>query len=204
MLTADGLSFGYAGSDLFSDVTLRVGLGGSLAILGPSGSGKSTLLSILGGQLEPRGGHVQMFGRPVNAREAQLAVAWIAQSLNMLGRRSVIENAKLLGLIDGDDPVQLQQRCQSLLEELGLGELTDRQARDLSGGEKQRTTVARALSSRRPIVLADEPTNQLDRDSAERAISLLVRNAAEAERVLIVVTHDREVARRCDQVLSLR
>ncbi len=203
MLGASELSFGYAEGNLFSDVSFVVERGASLAVLGPSGIGKSSLLSIVGGQLEARTGHVMLDGLELSGRSAQAQVAWIIQSLNVLRHRTALENTALLALIDGEDPRSVRSKSCEVLDQLGLNHAANRKTSDLSGGEIQRITVARALVSERPIILADEPTNQLDADHAGGLAELLLNNARQYGRILIVVTHDEAVAVRCDNVLRL-
>jgi ABC-type antimicrobial peptide transport system, ATPase component len=158
----------------------------ALVIEGPSGSGKSTLLAILGGVLPPTSGEVFM------ESEEAYPFAWILQTLNALGARSVLSNAALLARLDGASTSEALARANEQLVRVGIGDLANNRARELSGGELQRLAVARALASSRSIVLADEPTNQLDRGNARHVMRALVDEAAVRGRCVIIVTHDRD------------
>jgi ABC-type lipoprotein export system ATPase subunit len=185
MLKVNGVGYTLPdGRVLFSDVELGLVPGDAIAIEGPSGTGKSTLLAVLGGLLEPRDGRV------LNESTREAPFAWVLQSLNGLTARSVLANACLLGVLDGESLGEVRKRAMSLLTELGLDRHCDKRAKQLSGGELQRLAVARALASTRPVILADEPTNQLDRDNARRVMRLLFESAAVDQRIVIVVTHD--------------
>lgn len=183
-ICADGVTYQYQDSRvLFSNLNIRVAPGGPVAITGPSGTGKSTLLALLGGALSPTAGEVRS---DYDASEA----AWIIQSLPNLGARTVIDNAALYSILDGEPSAPGRTRAALSLEHVGLLPYRARRARTLSGGELQRLAVARAVSSRRPLILADEPTNQLDRANAAVVMKLLFDTASRESRLLVVVTHD--------------
>lgn len=170
--------------ELFHSVSFEVTAGEAVAIEGPSGVGKSTLLALLGGLLAPTHGSV------IVSTETAIPFAWVLQSLNTLAARSVLANACVGHLLD-DEPKELtRSRALEALELLALKPLAEKRARSLSGGELQRLTVARALVSSRPIILADEPSNQLDRRNAQLVMQALVR-AADSGRAVVIVTHDR-------------
>jgi ABC-type lipoprotein export system ATPase subunit len=205
LLTLDGVEFGYRGvAPLFCNVSVEVLGGTSLAILGPSGSGKSTLLGLIGGALAPTSGTTRLDGAARTAEYAALNTAWIPQSLNLLRRRSVLDNATAIAKVDEPPSLwpAISERAKGVLEKLSMGNLTDAPARQLSGGEAQRTCVARALVSSRRLILADEPTGQLDQHMTDIVAAMLTSDVPPA-RVVIVVTHDRSVAQRCDQILEL-
>lgn len=171
--------------ELFANVDLQLLTGDSVAITGPSGIGKSTLLGVIGGLLVPTEGRVV-------SGAGRRACAWVLQSMNALGARSVLANAALLLSLDGQDHTEGRGRVVPMLEEIGLGGHMYKRARTLSGGELQRLAVVRALASTRSLILADEPTTQLDRASAAIVMAMLFRTVTEEGRTLVVVTHDVE------------
>lgn len=179
---------------------MSVTLGDRVAILGPSGSGKTTLVALLGGLIAPDEGSVTVESQH-GALQPARCVAWVLQTLNVLPDRTTLENAQLGAYADTADPKQARQRALAGLEAVGLGSLVDRPVRTLSGGECQRVVIARALASRRPFILADEPTGQLDHATTARVLDVLVGDLR--ERGIVIVTHDREVAARCDRVISI-
>jgi putative ABC transport system ATP-binding protein/lipoprotein-releasing system ATP-binding protein len=187
MLTATGVGYVLPdGRSLFDGVSLSLRPGEALAVEGPSGTGKSTLLGILGGVLTPTAGQVE------HRTGRRPPFAWVLQTLNSLAARTVHDNAALLSLLDGEPRTDAYERAARVLADLGLGERLRSRARNLSGGELQRVAVARAISSVRPIVLADEPTNQLDRDLARHVMAALIRSAKKDNRIVVIVTHDHD------------
>ena len=216
MLTATGLAVELPnGRQLFRDLDLRVGLGQAVAIEGPSGVGKSTLLGVLGGLLTPTSGHVVYDPTPsgpgrgdTNAdvhdpdpappdgagyvrSVVRSPFAWVLQTLNSLGARTVTANACLDNVLDGVDRAVEQRRARAALAAVGLASFAGARARSLSGGELQRLAVARAMASVRPVVLADEPTSQLDRTNAVSVMRCLTGLAGQG-RCVIIVTHDHD------------
>lgn len=186
MLTASELGYTLPGGRrLFDAVNLVLGAGEAVAIQGPSGTGKSTLLALLGRLLVPTTGSVRV---EVNHRAPY---AWALQTLNSLGSRTALDNARLYSFLDGEPTKAASVQAAEMLERVGLAELSSARARQLSGGELQRLSVARALASTRPILLADEPTNQLDPDNARRVMEALFSSTSQ-RRCVVVVTHDRE------------
>lgn len=184
MLTASSLGYQLpTGRTLFDHVDLRLDPGDAIAISGPSGTGKSTLLWLLGNLLTPTSGRVD-----IRADHPQ-PYAWVLQGLNVLSARSLLDNAALCNVIDGIPPRAARRRAMDAVDALGLTSLSRTRLRNVSGGELQRATVARALASTRPIILADEPTNQLDRGNARRVMELL-SNERHQNRIVVIVTHD--------------
>ena len=198
MLTARGLSFRLPTGDrvLFRDVSFKVEAGEAVAIEGPSGIGKTTLLALLAGLVRPTSGTVTLESVSIPP------FAWVLQTLNSLPARSVLANACLYGLVDDLPQSVVRRRATDLLVELGMGDLLTVPARQLSGGEQQRMAVARALASNRPIVLADEPTNQLDRANAKQVMQTLFA-ARYDQRSVLVVTHDHDALPPGTRVLRL-
>ncbi|WP_299932398.1 ATP-binding cassette domain-containing protein [uncultured Nocardioides sp.] len=203
-LTAAQLTFGYGERSLFRDLSLRVDRTDSVAIVGPSGSGKTTLLGLLGGLIRPQFGVVTI-DEP-GFTHVQAGVSWVLQTMNVLPHRSVVDNVALGALSEGLDYVSARERAHEAIERLGIRHRAYRPIRELSGGEVQRTVIARALVSGRPFILADEPTGQLDRDNTELVVQALLRTRSDEQgerRGLVIVTHDPAVAERCATQLTV-
>jgi lipoprotein-releasing system ATP-binding protein len=187
---------------ILRDISLTLGAGESAAIMGPSGSGKSTLLNILGTLEPPSSGRVAFDGcDPFTLSERELArfrnrrVGFIFQEHHLLPQCSVLENVLLPTLAERGDQDALP-RARQLLDRVGLSQRLDHRPAELSGGERQRVAIARALINRPLLVLADEPTGNLDRASAESVGSLLLEVHREEGAVLVVVTHSEKLAER--------
>ena len=194
-------------------ITLDVEGGTSLAITGPSGCGKSTLLGLIGGLEAPTAGRVVVGGQDVSsmsdrarARLRREALGFVFQSDNLLPFLTAVENVGLqLALrAEGDGCENNPARCLEVLRDLGLADELDKLPDQLSGGQRQRVAVARALIHRPRVILADEPTGELDAVNAGAVLDLLLAAQREAGTTLVVVTHDPAVARRLDRTLSLR
>jgi lipoprotein-releasing system ATP-binding protein len=175
--------------------------GDSLAILGPSGSGKSTLLSILGTLEPPTAGSVRLAGQdPFVLNEAELAafrsrqVGFVFQDHHLLPQCTVLENVLVPFLADGSAAAGDQERATELLRRVGLAERLAHRPAELSGGERQRVAIARALVREPLLLLADEPTGNLDRSTAESITRLLLELQAERDAILVVVTHSSALA----------
>ena len=188
--------------DILGGVSLSLSRGEAVAVMGPSGSGKSTLLYILGALEPPTSGSVTLDGRnPFELSEKELAefrnkqIGFIFQDHCLLPQCSVLENVltpTLVASANGD----YGNRAKGLLSQVGLSERLDHRPAELSGGEKQRVALARALIREPLLLLCDEPTGNLDRDSADRVASLLLDLHREQQTILIVVTHSAELASR--------
>ncbi|RST06755.1 ABC transporter ATP-binding protein [Streptomyces sp. WAC05374] len=185
--------------------------GESVAVTGPSGSGKSTLLSCLAGLHRPRTGSVRVCGTDIAALRPAKAAAWRLNTLGfvyqfgeLLPELSALENAALPLLIAGKGRREAYGRAGRLLRELGVGKVADSPAGVLSGGERQRVAVARALSTRPPVVLADEPTGALDEHATDDVCALLFGLPVQYGCTLVVVTHNPVVAFYADRQLTLR
>ncbi|MBI4513740.1 MAG: ABC transporter ATP-binding protein [Gemmatimonadetes bacterium] len=215
VLEARGLHKIYIGGDgselhVLKGVSLVVQPGESVAITGASGSGKSTLLHLLGGLDWPTAGEVYLDGRPLSQlADTELAearnrkIGFIFQFHHLLRELSALENIKMPLLIRGTDRREARAQGEAMLRAVGLEERRDQKPPQLSGGELQRVAVARALVSEPVVLLADEPTGNLDNQSAERLHQLLFRLVGERRLALVVVTHNRELAARADRVLRL-
>jgi putative ABC transport system ATP-binding protein len=202
---------GDAAVDALAGVDFRVNRGEFVAIMGPSGSGKSTLLHLLGGLDTPSGGRVELSGHPfseLNERLATLArrhnVGFVFQFFNLLPTLTAEENILLPVMIDGQDPHKYQAQLDNLLDLVGLRERRRHRPDQLSGGEQQRVAMARALITSPAIVLADEPTGNLDSKTGKQIMDLLRKSCAELQQAIIVVTHDAKAAAYADRVVFLR
>ncbi len=215
VLEVRGLTKNYAGPGgtvrVLSGIDLEVRPGQSLAIVGPSGSGKSTLLYILGALETPSSGTVVLNGQnPSELGEADLAafrnsqVGFVFQDHHLLPQCSVLENVLVPTLVASIDHHEATHRARALVERVGLGRRIDHRPYQLSGGEKQRVAIARALVRNPPLVLCDEQTGNLDSESAEGVIALLLDLHATRNGMLLVVTHNPDLAKRMNAVLTLR
>jgi lipoprotein-releasing system ATP-binding protein len=215
ILEAHGLRKLYRGGDgapieVLSDVDLAVARGEFVAIVGASGSGKSTLLHLLGALDTPTSGQVRLDGLVYGEQTAVALAAvrnrkigFVFQFHHLLREFSALENVMMPLLIAGESESRARSRAEELLAAVGLaGRMTHRPSQ-LSGGEQQRAAVARALAADPRVVLADEPSGNLDHANSERLHELFARLAREFETALVVVTHNRLLAGRADRVLSL-
>jgi putative ABC transport system ATP-binding protein len=182
-------------------VSLEVRDGDRVLLQGPSGSGKTTLLAVAAGLLTPGAGEVTLGGRdligmPPEAKCRLRAglVGFVFQRSNLLSGLTVLENVALAGQLAGLTPRDAGTRARELLGRLGLGGLLARFPRELSGGEEQRVAVARALVHRPPVVLADEPTGNLDREAGQEVARALVELVESTGGVVVVATHDVRLA----------
>ena len=214
ILEASGLAKTYRslGADVLAlrGVDLALEAGEFVAVMGPSGSGKSTLLHLLGGLDRPTAGQVLLDGERIDDRsEAQLALVrrrrlgFVFQFFNLIGDLSVADNVELPALLVGASPRDARSRREELLAELGLADKGRAAPAELSGGQQQRVAIARALANRPAVLLADEPTGNLDSASAKEVLDLL-RREREAGQTILLVTHDARVAAAADRVVTMR
>ncbi|MEU8383229.1 ABC transporter ATP-binding protein [Streptosporangium sp. NPDC048865] len=192
------------------EVDLDVPAGQTLAVMGPSGCGKSTLLHLLGGLERPTGGQVWLAGRRVDtASERTLAklrrrsVGFVFQAFHLVEELSAAENVELPVLLAGGSPRAARRRARLLLEQVGLADRARHLPWKLSGGERQRVAVARALVNEPLVVLADEPTGNLD-TAATLDVLRLFEDLRAAGQTLVMVTHDGRVAATADRLISMR
>ena len=192
------------------ETNLRLTAGQNVAILGPSGSGKSTLLHILGTLDHPTSGSVELDGtNPFQLDERHLArfrnryIGFVFQDHHLLPQLSALENVLVPTVADGRPSPTEVERARALLDRVGLGDRLDHRPAELSGGERQRVGVARALIRQPKLLLADEPTGNLDRHSAASVGQLLVELQQQENAMLVVVTHSPELANLLDQRYEL-
>ena len=195
---------------IVSDVSLSLPPGSAVSIMGPSGSGKSTLLYMLGALEPPTRGTVTLKGQnPFLLNAKQLAafrnqqIGFVFQDHCLLPQCSVIENVLTPTMVSSSNG-EPTQRATELLKQVGLAERFDHRPAQLSGGEKQRVALARALIMKPQLLLCDEPTGNLDQKSAEVVADMLLDIHAQAETILIVVTHSKELASRFPQCFELK
>jgi putative ABC transport system ATP-binding protein len=192
-------------------VTLTIEPGDYVAIVGPSGSGKSTLMHLLGGLDRPTSGRLLLGGRDVASLSAgELArlrnevIGFVFQSFHLLARTSARDNVALPLIYRGLRRAERRRRAEEMLERVGLGHRLDHRPNQLSGGEQQRVAIARALVTDPSVLLADEPTGNLDSRSGEAVLALLEELNAERGVALAVVTHDAAVAERARRRIAMR
>jgi putative ABC transport system ATP-binding protein len=178
--------------------------------MGPSGSGKSTLLHVLGGLDTPDAGSVSIAGDDIarlsDTKRALLRrgqIGYVFQFFNLVSDMSARDNVELPMLLTGTRRRDARQRARDLLESLGIGDVPDAMPAELSGGQQQRVALARALANQPAVLLADEPTGNLDTDSARQVLTLL-RKEHDAGQAIVMVTHDPRVAAAADRVLVMQ
>jgi putative ABC transport system ATP-binding protein len=192
-------------------VDAQVADGEFVAVTGPSGCGKSTLLNLLGGLDRPTAGEIELSGRRVDGySEAKWAhvrrreIGFVFQFFNLIGNLSVADNVELPGLLAGLSAKEARTRRTELLTALQIAEYAGSSPTKLSGGQQQRVAIARALINRPRVLLADEPTGNLDSASARDVMALLRETHDERGQTIVLVTHDARVASRADRVLAMR
>lgn len=192
-------------------VSLNIEAGDYVAIIGPSGSGKSTLMHLLGGLDRPTSGHLLLGGRDVaSLSAAELArlrnevIGFVFQSFHLLARTSARDNVALPLIYRGLRRAERRRRADEMLRRVGLGHRLEHRPNQLSGGEQQRVAIARALVTNPSVLLADEPTGNLDSRSGEAVLALLEELNAESGVALAIVTHDSAVAARARRQITMR
>jgi len=213
MITLENVSRSYGSGSkavpAVRDVSVSIEAGSFVTVVGASGSGKSTLLHLMGGLDTPTSGRVLLEGVDVGALSddartllRRKRIGFVFQFFNLLPTLTALENVALPARLAGDRGAPTTARAGSLLERIGLGARRDHRPDELSGGEMQRVAIARALMMDPPLLLADEPTGNLD-SATGAAILDLLRGAVEAHRTVVLITHDPSIARRGDRVLTM-
>jgi lipoprotein-releasing system ATP-binding protein len=211
---ARGLSKAYRDGqrvvEVLRHVDLTVAPGELVAVVGPSGSGKSTLLHLLGTLDRPDGGTVRLGGTEVSSLAGERLAAFrnrtigfVFQFHQLLPDFTALENVMLPARIAGRPPAAAEERARHLLAEVGLTDRLDHFPGELSGGERQRVALCRALALEPPLLLADEPTGNLDAESGDRVLAQLVALQKSHGTTAVLVTHNPDIAERCDRVLEL-
>ncbi|QOV65125.1 putative ABC transporter ATP-binding protein YbbA [Kosakonia pseudosacchari] len=195
---------------ILTGVELVVKPAETIALIGESGSGKSTLLAILAGLDDGSSGEVNLLGKPLQTMDeearAQLRaqnVGFVFQSFMLIPTLNALENVELPALLRGENSSESRRSAKALLEELGLGKRLDHLPAQLSGGEQQRVALARAFNGRPAVLFADEPTGNLDRQTGDKIADLLFSMNQQYGTTLLLVTHDPQLAARCDRRLRL-
>ncbi len=191
-------------------ITLTIKAGEFLSVMGPSGSGKSTLLNIIGGLDQPTSGEIFIDGRPLHGiSDDELTlirrrrVGFIFQFFNLLPVLTAVENVSLPLLLEGTPYVKVRPKAESLLQKMGLGERTGHRPEQLSGGEMQRVAIARALIVSPAVLLADEPTGNLDSHTSAEILHLLKDLHGEGQ-TIVMVTHDSKAAAHGTRIITLQ
>ena len=196
---------------VLKDISLQVMQGEFVSIMGPSGSGKSTLLYILGGLDTPTSGHVLLNGTDISgfedekmSRIRRQKIGFVFQFYNLIPNLNVEENIMLPLLLDGKKMGGYRKQLEQILEIVGLSDRRRHTPRELSGGQQQRVAIARALIGNPEILFADEPTGNLDEDTAAEITVILKDSAHESGKCVVIVTHSNELAKEADVVFRLR
>lgn len=192
-------------------VTLELELGEIVSLEGPSGSGKTTLLSIAGCILSPTSGEIEIEGRVIDTTDASALVetrrrslGFVFQQFNLFPSLTAVQNVEYSLNVRRVGGVEARREAIRVIEAVGLGSRQHFLPRDLSGGQKQRVAIARALAGRAPVILADEPTANLDSHAGMQVLEMFRDLAKQQERALLIVTHDPKVRRVADRVLEIR
>ncbi|MGI8714495.1 MAG: ABC transporter ATP-binding protein [Solirubrobacteraceae bacterium] len=214
VLSATGLRKDYGGGEAMvhavEGVSLDVALGESVAIVGPSGCGKSTLLYLLGGLERPTAGTLRLDGQPLErlpeaalARLRRRALGFVFQAFHLVDELTARENVELPALLAGASPRGARERATELLAQVGLSDRAEHLPSALSGGQRQRVAIARALANEPLVVMADEPTGNLDSAATNEVLRLFEQLHA-AGQTLVVVTHDERIAATTDRLITMR
>ena len=215
LIELSGISKSYRTGDVVTpvlfDIELQVSQGDYVALMGPSGSGKSTLMNLLGLLDRADGGHYRLDGQDVTdlsaAQHAEVrnrTIGFVFQSFNLLKRMNVLENVALPLLYAGQSRAVAGKRAQEVLEQVGLATLGHRMPNQLSGGQQQRVAIARSLVNRPPLLLADEPTGNLDTKTTNEVLEVIGQLNREQGLTIVIVTHEPDVARHAKRLVKLK
>ncbi|MFB6298535.1 MAG: ABC transporter ATP-binding protein [Salinirussus sp.] len=196
--------------EALAGVSLSLGAGSYTAVMGPSGSGKSTLLNLIGGLDTPSSGTVRVGGRDLaSLSEAERAevrgseIGFVFQTFNLMPRLTAVENVALPLAFQGWSRSDREARAGELLADVGLADRGDHEPAELSGGQRQRVAIARALAPEPAIVLADEPTGNVDTDTGAQVMDIL-NDLNDAGNTILLVSHERRIAERADRIVHVR
>lgn len=215
LIELSGICKSYQTGDVVTPVLfgidLQVNQGDYVALMGPSGSGKSTLMNLLGLLDRADGGHYRLNGQDVTdlsaAQHAEVrnrTIGFVFQSFNLLKRMNVLENVALPLLYAGQSRAAARKRAQEVLEQVGLATLEHRMPNQLSGGQQQRVAIARSLVNRPPLLLADEPTGNLDTKTTNEVLEVIGQLNREQGLTIVIVTHEPDVARHAKRLVKLK
>ena len=215
LIELSGISKSYRTGDVVTpvlfDIALQVSQGDYVALMGPSGSGKSTLMNLLGLLDRADGGHYRLDGQDVTdlsaAQHAEVrnrTIGFVFQSFNLLKRMNVLENVALPLLYAGQSRAAARKRAQDVLDQVGLATLGHRMPNQLSGGQQQRVAIARSLVNRPPLLLADEPTGNLDTKTTNEVLEVIGQLNREQGLTIVIVTHEADVARHAKRLVKLK
>ena len=215
LIELSGISKSYRTGDVVTpvlfDIDLQVSQGDYVALMGPSGSGKSTLMNLLGLLDRADGGHYRLDGQDVTdlsaAQHAEVrnrTIGFVFQSFNLLKRMNVLENVALPLLYAGQSRAAARKRAQEVLDQVGLATLGHRMPNQLSGGQQQRVAIARSLVNRPPLLLADEPTGNLDTKTTSEVLEVIGQLNREQGLTIVIVTHEADVARHAKRLVKLK
>ena len=210
MLSISGLVKRYGSRTILDGLSLTVEPGATIAIVGESGAGKSTLLNLIAGLEKPDAGRIELAGTELatldddgRARLRRQSIGFVFQAFHIIPHLTALENTVLPLVLQGVDSRERAVRAQQMLDAVGLGDRAQAMPRELSGGELQRVAIARALVNRPALVLADEPTGNLDPDTAQSVLALLADSARASQAATIIATHSDAAARSADLVVRL-
>jgi ABC-type lipoprotein export system ATPase subunit len=215
LIELSGISKSYRTGDVVTpvlfDIDLQVSQGDYVALMGPSGSGKSTLMNLLGLLDRADGGHYRLDGQDVTdlsaAQHAEVrnrTIGFVFQSFNLLKRMNVLENVALPLLYAGQSRAAARLRAREVLEQVGLATYEHRMPNQLSGGQQQRVAIARSLVTRPPLLLADEPTGNLDTKTTSEVLEVIGQLNREQGLTIVIVTHEADVARHAKRLVKLK
>jgi putative ABC transport system ATP-binding protein len=200
-LSCTGLRVTVGDRVLLPATDIELSAGQTLGVVGPSGAGKTTVLTAIAGLATPAGGSVTIDGDDVR-RVARAQIGLVTEPVLLASTLTVAENIGIPLQAAGWLRPQIRMRVAELLDELSLGAIADRESTRLSGGQRQRVAVARAVALKPPLIVADEPTSELDHDSRERVVRLL-HEAGQEGSIVVLSTHDDSVAETCDRIIRL-
>jgi putative ABC transport system ATP-binding protein len=212
-IRVEGLNFAYgqgpSRNNVLFDLSIEVPPGQLAVLTGPSGSGKTTLLTLIGGLRSLQGGRVEILGRdlaglsPHELVPVRRDIGFIFQMHNLFDSLTATENVRMALELGDEPPEEIRRLAHAMLKELGLGERLNSKPRALSGGQRQRVAIARALANRPKLVLADEPTAALDRESTRKVVTLFKQMTVENGSAVLMVTHDHRIIELADRLIHM-